>query len=234
MDRSEQLALEYLQSLGLGDIIYEPDGQTTPDFVIDGRIAVEVRRLNQNFETPNGHTGLEVVEAPILRFVETLLPRYGPAPEGRGWWISYDFRRPVDWKAVKSALPKALAEFKAAPSPSGADMHLTGTFKLEIRPAGIAVEHLFMLGGYADYDAGGFVAGEIIRNLNLCVAEKAAKISHRYAHYAEWWLVLPDYIGPDLNSEERSSIGQHVNLQAFSCVILIHPRVPSQALILSR
>jgi len=48
MDSSETLAKEYLRFLGYTDIIYEPDGNIPPDFLVNGRIAVEVRRLNQN------------------------------------------------------------------------------------------------------------------------------------------------------------------------------------------
>lgn len=83
-------------------------------------------------------------------------------------------------------------------------------------------------------DAGGFVASEIIRNLNLCVAEKTAKIASYKDRYQEWWLVLPDYIGPDLNADERGAIGDHLDLRTFSRVILVHPRMPTEAVVLSR
>jgi hypothetical protein len=234
MDRSEELALVYLQSLQLGDIVFEPDGQSTPDFLIDRRIAVEVRRLNQNHETADGFEGLEGVTAALRRYVENLLPTFGPAPDGRGWWVFYDYRRPLDGKAVKQALPRVLEAFKAAPHPEGADLQLTRTFSLEIRQAGIAVEHYYMLGGYMDFDNGGFVAAEIIRNLNLVIAEKAAKVAPHRERYAEWWLVLLDHVGPDLNVDERATIGQHVDLSSFSRVVLIHPRAPTRALVLSR
>ena len=88
-----------------------------------------------------------------------------------------------------------------------------------------------MLGGYSDFDAGGFVAGEIIRNLDLCIAEKAAKIAPYNSRYSEWWLVLPDLIGPDLDADERRAVGEHVDLQTFSRVVLIHPREPTKALV---
>ena len=49
MDESERIASEYLATLGFNDIQYEPDGNVPPDFVLNKTIAVEVRRLNQNF-----------------------------------------------------------------------------------------------------------------------------------------------------------------------------------------
>lgn len=232
MNRSEELAATYLDSLGLGSVIHEPDGGIPPDFVVDGRIAVEVRRLNQNFEAGGAYEGLENIEAALMRFVEKVLPRFGPAPDGKGWWVFFDFRRPLDAKAVKRNLPKVLAAFQAAPSPGGADIQLTRTFRLEIRPASISVAHHFMLGGYCDFDAGGFVAGEIIRNLNLCITEKAAKIAPYRDRYPEWWLVLPDHIGPDLDMEDRASVRAHIDLSGFSRVVLLHPRAPTSALVL--
>jgi hypothetical protein len=225
------LARTYLESLALGPVVFEPDGQAAPDFVV-GDIAVEVRRLNQHHQTQDGHVGLEGLEAGLLRFVETLLPTFGAAPEGQGWWVSYDFRRPLDGKAAKQALRQALAAFQAAPSPGGVELRLTRNLDLQITPASIPVEDFYMMGCYSDRDAGGFVAAEIIRNLNLCIAEKAGKIACHLERYPKWWLVLPDYIGPDLNAHERGVIGEHVDLKIFSRVVLIHPRHPTKALVL--
>ncbi len=47
MNRDERIVEGYLNSLNLGKAVYEPDGKVPPDFLVDGRIAIEVRRLNQ-------------------------------------------------------------------------------------------------------------------------------------------------------------------------------------------
>jgi hypothetical protein len=73
----------------------------------------------------------------------------------------------------------------------------------------------------------------MIRNLNICITEKAAKIAPYQARYREWWLVLPDYTGLHLDSDERRTIGEHVNLLAFSRVVLIHAQAPTELLALS-
>ncbi|MBA3041261.1 MAG: hypothetical protein KJ690_15595 [Alphaproteobacteria bacterium] len=233
MDGSEEIAKVYLESLGLGPVVYEPNGQIPPDFMI-GDIGVEVRRLNQNFESEGGYEGLESVEASVLRYVEKLLPTYGPPKDGQGWWVSLTFWRPLDGKAIKRELPRVLAAFYAHPNPAGLDTKLARNFELEIRPASITVANHFMLGASSDFDQGGFIASEIIRNLNLCITEKAAKIATYKDRYREWWLVLPDYIGPDLNADERSTIGEHVNTLTFSRVVLIHPRDPTKALVMTQ
>ncbi|KQY91797.1 hypothetical protein ASD21_15925 [Caulobacter sp. Root1455] len=231
MNLSEQQALTYLESLGLGPVVFEPDGQTTPDFAI-GDIAIEVRRLNQHHEGLDGYDGLEDLQHGLIRFIENLLPTFGPAPDRRGWWVTYDFRRPIDGKRAKRELPAALAAFQAAPAPGGAELVPVANLRLEIAPASIPVDDFYMLGGFVDYDAGGFVAAEILRNLNLCITEKAKKIAPSMGRYREWWLVLPDHIGPDLNADERARIGDDIDLKCFSRVVLIHPRDPARALTL--
>jgi hypothetical protein len=60
MDQSEKVAYQYLSSCGFRDIVYEPDGNIPPDFLVNDSVAVEVRRLNQNEQTPAGPRGLEI------------------------------------------------------------------------------------------------------------------------------------------------------------------------------
>ena len=65
MDSSENIVFAYLSHLGFQEVVYEPDGNVPPDFLLDGRIAVEVRRLNQNAQTVSGPHGLEEVAKPL-------------------------------------------------------------------------------------------------------------------------------------------------------------------------
>ncbi|MCD4668679.1 MAG: hypothetical protein K8R44_08885 [Sulfurimonas sp.] len=48
-NQEELRAKQYLQSLNYTKVEYEPLGNVTPDFVLDNKIAVEVRRLNRNY-----------------------------------------------------------------------------------------------------------------------------------------------------------------------------------------
>lgn len=232
MDDSERLVERYLRGLQLGPVLYEPQPNAPPDFLVDGRIAVEVRRLNQNHVHGQTYEGLELAEAAIVRWAKSRLPGYGPALDGQGWWVFFHFWRPMDWPAIKRDLPKAFRAFKSNPSPAGVTLMITPTFELEIAPASIPMADQFMFGGYSDRDAGGFVVAEIIRNLKLCIAEKAAKIAPVRSRYPEWWLVLPDRIGPDLDSEERGLVREHVDRGEWDQIILLHPRDPTSSLVI--
>ncbi|MFY8019619.1 MAG: hypothetical protein ACOVP1_00425 [Bacteroidia bacterium] len=47
MKQEESIAISFLSSFCEDEIIYEPNGNRTPDFTIGKKIAVEVRRLSQ-------------------------------------------------------------------------------------------------------------------------------------------------------------------------------------------
>lgn len=83
MDDSENVAYEYLLSLGIGSVIYEPDGKVPPDFLVNGRIAVEVRRLNQNEVTKTGISGLEEIRIPLHKNLVKLFSSLGPPKRGK-------------------------------------------------------------------------------------------------------------------------------------------------------
>lgn len=221
--RTEELSKQYLEELNLGDVLYEPDGNIPPDFVIDGRIAVEVTRLNQHFEDGNSTTGLEQEQAALIRYIERLLPTLGPSIEGKGYWMSFDFRRPLDLKDVKKALPVALEKFRRAPTHENFIAKPSKGFRIDIFPAGIPREHFYSFAGYNDLDSGGFVVSEMIRNLKLCMAKKAAKVAPYRDRYPVWWLLLVDHISsPGLDHDERASLRKYVSPGDWDRVILLN------------
>jgi hypothetical protein len=87
MNHSEKLVFEYLTARGFSNIIDEPDSNVPPDFAIDGRIAVEVRRLNENEKTATGHRGLEEVSKPLTALIKKTLVATGSPRYGISWFV---------------------------------------------------------------------------------------------------------------------------------------------------
>ena len=84
MDQSEGHVRDYLEYLGLGRVVYQPDGNVPPDFLVGGRIAVEVRRLNENELTESGgFRGLETDRISTGRKFHALLRSLGSSKIGR-------------------------------------------------------------------------------------------------------------------------------------------------------
>lgn len=229
MDDSEQLADKYLRSLDLGSVVYEPNGNVPPDFCIDGRIAVEVRRLNQNFEFPDGsRQGLEELATPIWNHFKSFLPSLGPSINGECWFVMIDFCRPLaKWKVVRPLVESHLRAFMSSAVREPLTIAVTPNLSLNLIRSGKDHGSFFLLGGGYDDDSGGWVMSEIERNLRLCISEKEHKIEPHRSKYPMWWLVLVDHIGYSLDAEERPIFQFEVMPQIshnFDKVVLIDPR----------
>lgn len=229
MDASERLAQLYLKSLGLGPVHYEPDGNIPPDFQVDGRIAVEVRRLNQNHEAPDGtYEGLEQLWIPLWQRLKRHLPSLGPSRDGECWYVCVDFSRPLDeWKVLRPLLDAALHSFMTNPSRRETTIQITSHFAIDLIKSSKDHGSCFVLGASSDDDSGGFVLGEVARNLRLCIEEKERKIAPYRAKYGSWWLVLADHISYSMDLEDRNTFRSEImpSIQhTFDKIVLIDPR----------
>lgn len=232
MNRSEQLANAYLRGLGFHDIVYEPDGNVPPDFLVDKKIAVEVRQLNQNQITDSGYQGLDEVGIPLSMKFKNLLTSFGPAGSGPSWFVRYTFRRPVPpWTQLQKSVSEQLAEFRKNQSvQSLAKITITETFKLTLIRATDPHPSLFVFGGDSDNDSGGWVLSETLKNLRICIEEKTKKIERVRGKYEEWWLVLIDYIGYGVDECDRGVYRKHLGIDHnWNKVVLVNPLNPCSA-----
>ncbi len=229
MDDSERLADQYLRSLDIGAVVYEPDGNIPPDFTVGGRIAVEVRRLNQNYVFSDGTTqGLEQLAIPLWKRFKTYLPSLGSSLAGECWYVGLDFRRPLEeWKVLRPIVESNLRKFKAQPVRVQTSIQITPNLNLDLTRSGKDHGSFFLLGESSDDDSGGWVMGEVERNLRLCIADKEKKIEPYRSKYPEWWLVLADHIDYSMDPEDRPVFKSEVMPRIphrFSKIVLIDPR----------
>ncbi|GAA4042260.1 hypothetical protein GCM10022281_24230 [Sphingomonas rosea] len=230
MDSSERLVETYLKGLAFKEVRYEPDGNVPPDFLCDGRVAVEVRRLNQNHDdgTGRGLRGLEEVAIPLWRRVRDYLTGLGAAPASdQSWYVFYRFGRPLpDWKTIKRELDALLVPFMAHPDPQPFEAELTGGFSIKVFRAPTPKPSFFRPSGHSDEQSGGWLIAEIESNLAHCIAEKTGKIAPYRARYPEWWLVLPDQIGYGLDDFEQELFFDQASITpgSFDKIVLLDPR----------
>ncbi len=237
MDKSEKIASAYLATLGFNDIRYEPDGNVPPDFVLDGTIAVEVRRLNQNFvgKKDTNPQGLEEVAIPLAAKFQSYLKELGTNELGdNSWFVSYDFKRPMDdWKVLRTKLDAVLRPFMHSLDPQPFERKITRNFSIDVSKASKRHPTFYLLGGFLDYQAGGFLISELATNLQFCIEEKSKKIERAKGDYREWWFVLPDYIGFRFSDLDHSTLKTRIAAQPgkFNRIVLVDPTNPTNAFI---
>ncbi len=231
MDSCEKLVDAHFRHRGFIDVVYEPDGNIPPDFLVNGNIAIEVRRLNQNDFTGTEAKGLEVVEIPLWMKVKSLLSRMGPPIHAESWFIHFSFRRPVEnWKTLEIKLRNALTGFVASPGKGRHILARGSNFELEVlcrtpKPRG----DMFVLAGCADEDSGGWLLAQMELNIIYCIGKKEQSISTVRSKYSEWWLVLVDYIGHGLDDVDKEIFKTQVSIShTWDKILVIDPREHSR------
>jgi hypothetical protein len=114
MNDAEQRAEIFLRHQGYRDILHHPHGQHGQlDFLVEGRIAVEVRRLNRNFEGNKGNpVGFESDLITLRDGIKKLALSFGPPTQGQSWLLTLEFHRPApQWRNVRRRLRQALQGF---------------------------------------------------------------------------------------------------------------------------
>ena len=225
MDRTEQAAADHLAHLGYDNVVYDPDGKVPPDFLLEGSIAVEVRRLNQNEVTEAGARGLEESSIPLLMSFKKLLTSLGPPRTGVSWFVHYSFRRPLPpWNQLCPVLTQHLKAFQDTPQhQKPASVTVYNSLTIDFFPASTVHPSFFLLGACHDEDSGGFVLHEIEENLRLCIREKSLKIASYRHKYPRWWLILVDLIGYGLDERDREMFQQRKMEHGWDKIILLNP-----------
>lgn len=232
MNADEEIAKEYLYKNDFSDIQYEPSGNIPPDFLLNKKIAIEVRRLNQH-DFLNQHDlmcnkGLEEISIPLDQGIRSLLKSFGPA-KNISFYVSYDFKRPLEaWTELKPKVRESLYDFKRKVE-SQTELSITKhqiskNFKIEFTKSSKIFDDFYSLGSKIDYDQGGWIVPEMIRNINYCIKEKSKKITALSEKYSEWWLILVDHIDNRLHSFEREEIKNCVEVDPIWKKIILVSR----------
>ena len=213
MNREEKTAEVYLKSLGFKNVVFEPDGNIPPDFSIDGRIAVEVRRLNQNFFTKDEAQGLEEARIPLFRLLQSSLSEFDSHYKGDSYWVSIRLHRPIEEGNInKKAISRVLTSFLSKPFPLPCNVKVTESICFHICSSQPVEGRVFRFAGGTDRESGGFVLAEFKKNFDHCIKEKTEKIKDYYTKYPLWWLVLVDRIAYDFDQSEKEQIKSMANI----------------------
>ncbi len=204
MNREEKLADDYLKNI-YNNVLFEPDGNIPPDFLINNDIAVEVRRLNQHKIISGKYQPLDNKSLSIFHSIEKAIESI-KSENNNCYIVSIDFEQPIDIRFIKKEIINRLKQFLGNPVPLPCKIEINDSFSFEIYPAEPKYSSTFILGAMNDLDNGGFILSLLIKNINICIDEKTEKIQRYRNKYRIWWLILIDTIGYGSYKSEINSI----------------------------
>jgi hypothetical protein len=218
MKEEEKIVFEYLSSLGFNNISYEPLGFSTfPDFGIDGKIGVEVRRLNRNHINENEIPEADNLNSKYKNEINKILNSIQQDGETT-YFIDFKIKRSSCSIYEKSLFKNLKSYLKTCDTNSNShnideNLNMTlikGSFDCEKKFKFDAIQLPFF-----------FIEEQYLKDIQFCINDKQKKIDtlNNKTIFSEYWLVLIDCLFYDnLREYEFNSL----DTKNFSKIILIN------------
>ena len=226
MNADEKTAYTFLSNAGFNEVEFEPMGNVPPDFLLDNRIAVEVRRLNQNQLKGDRIVSLEKHRIPLKKMVEKVCSEFVlPATKRSRYYVTFSCYRPFrPSRKLENALRKALSSISENPPSSMISVKIAKGVYIEVIPGSQEIDNetkLFVPGGHCDFDEGGFTTSVFQENIQHCINEKTTKIRKYADLYEEWWLLFVSTISIPHSEELNDVIDNLAINDCWSKVIVL-------------
>jgi hypothetical protein len=220
----EQVAIDYFHFKGYTDIVHEPDGNIPPDLLINGSIAVEVRRLNQ-FKIINGiKHPLEDLEFNLMPRVRKMIKTYDSKPSQMTSYVSVGFKRPLAVNKLLLEEIKKVFNHHLHSLDQQLNYLIGDNLEIRFRPTTKFYNKPFVWASQYDRDGGGSVVANILDSLAIIIKDKEEKILPYKSRYSTWWLAVNDKIGYGIDENDLSQLASVFNIETFfERIIFISP-----------
>ena len=203
-DYIEELARQWIEGqTEFTDVRYISDtGDQPPDFVVDNRIAVEVRRLNWMTDATKPNQSAEELEMPLENTIRKVMEEARPAPGDYDVNVQCDlFRASLpDREVTREQVGRAVVEYicilnealQSEGKPVRWETDLECGIVIFFHPTSTPRAGKFDLGPVCVVPSSLLVVANSIDNINRCIVDKTSKIQDKICCYSQWWLVLVD------------------------------------------
>lgn len=227
MNLSEKIALKILNEIS-AEIIYEPNGTTSiPDFLVNSDIAVEVRRLNQNYSiNRSSYEGEEKQGLKVFEALTTFFRGLDKSGLKRAYLVEYSFQRPIPkFKKLRKRFELVLNKVRKNEIPLDNIFKFDNNFFIEVYPTR-GKNPKFELFSYEDRDHGSFWHPKsLIENLEILMKEKERKAINSKNSYKRWWLMLENHIA-SLDTEDEEYLKENFKVAGIWEKIIIFDPIP--------
>lgn len=218
MKREEIIAKEYFESIGYNNLVYEPNGNRTPDFLINKNIAVEVRRLNQFYN----NEPIEKVKYKLIPKIVKQIESFESENYFESAFVGIEYSRPIKYNSFIKNRINSILKNHSSNMKTQKEYVINDNLKITIIPSEIKLKSKFSFGSSIDFNEGGFVLGNIYNSLKFIVKDKYKKIEYFKPEYKTWWLALVDFIGNGVSENEILQLRESIDFDLlFDKVFII-------------
>jgi len=223
-NKDEIRAKKYLQTLNFTHIEYEPLGNVTPDFLLDKKVAVEVRRINSNHIDGNNLLSIENIEIPLIKNIKKVIDAYIYNSHSNSAYISIEFLKNLNTQSTKNIIKKVKKLLKRHTRyiTEEKTYKISGLLQITFTPTN-KKSNIYIYSG-CDGDLM-WLVNRFHKNIQSVINEKDEKIEKNFSLYNEWWLILVDSILYGLDIEDLEELKKiKFNKQKFPKVIILSPK----------
>lgn len=231
MDFVEQATKEYLESLGLGEVLFEPRGPNTfPDFSIGGRIGVECTRLVHIVEKDGREYNLDQFGPSIIHSLESTFKDLPRGNLARSYFVCLDFDIDIELRTARRKLKAYLSELSQTSAIIPHRQRITNELEIEILMSSEIFETPFVLGAMNTRDSAGWVLEELSKQTRDAIIRKTKKLEPAQALFGEWWLAVSGSVTVSASESYSEFIENELRGTPFwDRVLLIDPHAYQQS-----
>lgn len=202
MNKDEAIANDFLKKNFVGLLKYEPNGNIPPDFSLEGKIGIEVRRLNKNFCVNGVNEGLESLAHNIHNRLTRILKELDDKESSYSYFIWLRFKRPLFLDKMLNKKMKCAILGANLQTDSRVEIPIDTNLTLQLQRSNKRFITKFKLVSIYDGDRGGLLVQDLYDNLKIAISDKNEKISPHFNEFEKWWLVLIDRIDGNLDDTD--------------------------------
>lgn len=223
-NKDEIRAKKYLQTLNFTNIEYEPLGNVTPDFLLDKKIAVEVRRINRNHIDENNFISVENVEMALIKKIKHLINTFKCNFHINSAYISITLSKSFTMQSKKTILRKIkrILSIQMKSIAQAKNYSIANVLDITFTPIQKQLNAYTYVGCNGDSF---WLLHQLHKKMQSVIDEKNKKIEKNFNLYSEWWLILVDSIIYGLDEEDFIDLQKlHLDKRRFTKVIIISPK----------
>lgn len=206
MDFLEEKTFLFLNSLGLGKVVFEPLGQDTfPDFSIDDKIAVECTRL---VEIVEGVT-LETVKTSHTQSLENAFRKVKRLSLDRSYFVSVRYRISFDVRLMTRVISDYLNNCVSTGFVPQERVKLAGGLWLSFT-ASSPREQPFSFGSVEIESSGSWRMDDLEQQCRQAISRKREKAIKHREEFSDFWLAVGSALTIGIGTQEIQPIGDEI------------------------